>query len=233
MRVSRALLLFIATTLLADTLKQKIELGYFGTTGNTNTHSLTAAYRINYKPDRRTALQFWSDVLYATRKGKKSNERYRANLELKHHYKGKIYSFFKTAFLRNTFEGYNQQYSLNPGFGYRLYRSKKQRLDIELGYEFRRNNYTHQPHDNFHYAKGSLEHIYKLTKKNRLKSELNFIENLENSQDFETTLESSLHLHIIKQFSFKLSFEFKYDNLPPANKKRSDTVTKATIVYNF
>ncbi len=230
--MKRALLLCLALPLLAD-IKQKVELGYFGTTGNTNTQSVTAAYRLTYKPDNTTKLHFWSDVLYATRHSKKSAERYRASLELKHHYKRPIFSYLNIGFLRNVFQGYNQQYSVNPGFGYKLYRSKRQHVNLLLGYEFRRNNFTHEPSENLHYIKGEIEHLYKFTKKNRLKTTLDFIENIQKSDDYEIYLESYLLLHIVKRFNFKLTFECKYDNLPPKGKKSTDTITKASIVYSF
>ncbi len=223
------------TILLAapNRLQQKIEFGYFGTTGNTNTNSLTAAYRFKYRINRKTKSDFFVDIYYSNRNGRKNNERYRSQYNLYHNYKKELYSFLSLGFLRNTFEGYNQQYRINPGFGYTLIRTKKHKLDIQLGYEFRRNNYTSQPSQNFHYAKGEFKHRYKITKKNLLTSQISFIENLEQAKDFETEFSTNLHLHIVKQLSFKLSFELKFDNLPPQGKKKSDTTTKASIVYSF
>ncbi len=224
---------FAYSTPAKQKLTQKIEFGYFGTTGNTNTNSLTAAYRFKYHFQPKSRMEFFADILYSNRNGKKNSERYRSQLDLYHNYKKCLYSFLGLGFLRNTFEGYNQQYRINPGFGYTLMKTKKQKLALQLGYEFRRNNYTNQPSKNFHYAKGELKHRYTLTKKNYLSSQLSFNENIEQSKDFETEFTTNLHLHIVKQLSFKLSFELKYDNLPPENKKRTDTVTKASIVYNF
>lgn len=217
----------------SNTLHQKLEFGYFGTTGNTNTNSITAAYRFKKYFSPKTKNDFFIDILYSNRNGKKNNERYRSQYNIYYYYKNYLYFFLSTGFLRNTFEGYNQQYRVNPGFGHTLIRTKKQKLDIQLGYEFRRNNYTTQPSRNFHYAKGTFKHRYTITKKNLLTTQISFIENIEHAKDFETEFSTTLRLHIIRQLSFKLSFEFKYDNLPPHNKKKSDTTTKASIVYSF
>ncbi len=233
-KVVLALLLCFSTYAApSKNFKQKIELGYFGTTGNTNTNSVTAAYRFNYKSDKKTRCEFFADILYSNRNGQKNNERYRSEFTLYHYYRKALYSFLELGFLRNTFEGYNQQYRLNPGFGFRILQVKKQRVDLLAGYELRRNNYTNQPSEFFHYIKGEIQHRYRLTKKNSIKTKLSFIENMQDRKDFESDLETALKLHIVKRLSFKISFELKYDNLPPQGKKRTDTVTKAAVVYNF
>ncbi|SMC08839.1 DUF481 domain-containing protein [Nitratiruptor tergarcus] len=224
---------FIALAAPQTKLRQKVEFGYFGTTGNSNTNSITAAYRFSYKFNKKSRCKFFADILYSNRNGQTNNERYRSEFTLYHYYRKHLYSFLELGFLRNTFEGYNQQYSFNPGFGFLMLKTKKQKLDILAGYELRRNNYTNQPSDFFHYIKGEIQHHYRLTKKNSIKTKLSFIENLQEREDFESNLETSLRLHIIKRLSFKISFELKYDNLPPAGKKNTDTVTKAAIVYNF
>ncbi|NPA64067.1 MAG: DUF481 domain-containing protein [Epsilonproteobacteria bacterium] len=228
----RLWLLMLCLCAMAQT-KQKVEFGYFGTTGNTQTNSITAAYHLRTHPDPKTTLKFRGDILYSTRYGDKNNERYRARMELTRLYSRKFFSYFYLGFLRNVFQGYDQQYSINPGLGYRLIHTPTKRLSLKLGYELRRNNYTNQPHENFHYAKAQLHHLYRLTKKNRLKTTIDIIENIEKSQDYEIDFESSLQLHIVRALSFKISFELTYDHLPPAGKKSTDTVTKATIVYSF
>ncbi len=226
------LALWIPLLLFGAHLKQRVELGYFGTTGNSNTNSLTAGYKLNYHK-KKNKLQFSTDILYATREGKKSSERYRAQLDLYHYKKPTFYYYTQLSFLRNTFEGYNQQYNISPGFGYRLYKSPRNRVDFLIGYLFRRNNYTTQNSQNFNYIKGELKFLHKFTQKNSFDATLDYIENIEHSKDFESHLTTNMKLWIVKSFHFKLTFELKYDNLPPQGKLKTDTITKAAIVYSF
>ena len=224
--------LVIAPLLFGAQLKQKVELGYFGTTGNSETTSLSAGYKFDYH-NKKNKAQFSTDILYATRGGKKSSERYRAKLDLYHYKRPSFYYYAQFSFLRNTFEGYNQQYNLSPGFGYGLYKSPHNRVDFLIGYLFRRNNYTTQHSQNFNYIKGEVKFIHKFTKKNSFDATLDYIENVEHAKDFESHLTTHLKLWIVNSFYFKLAFELKYDNLPPKGKLKTDTLTKASIVYNF
>ncbi len=227
------LVLFPYFLLATPKIKQKVELGYFGTTGNTNIHSLTAAYRYKHRIDKKNRIEFWTDVFYSTRNGKKSSERYRMEFDFYHYKNSRFYYYTQLAFLRNTFEGYNQQYNFTPGIGYKLIKTKKNKFDILLGYQFRRNNYTRGGSENFNYIKGELKFLHKFTKRNNYDFKLSFIENIETSKDFESQLITNLRLWIVKSFHFKITFELKYDNLPPSGKRKTDTITKASIVYSF
>ncbi|MRI82956.1 MAG: hypothetical protein C6I00_00910 [Nitratiruptor sp.] len=211
----------------------KVELGYFGTTGNTNITSLTAAYRLQYPLKSGDKIHLRGDVLYSTRRGKKSGERYRLHLDYTHALSSTTYTVTGLSFLRNVFGGYNQQYNLSLALGYRLQDRTKQRFDLLVGYLFRRDNYTRGGSDNFNYLKGELKYRYRLTKRNTFKTRLSFIENMERSQDFESQWVSALSIWIVDAFHLKVSFELKYDHLPPPSKKRVDTITKGTIVYSF
>ena len=214
-------------------MTQKIELGYFGTTGNSNSNSITAAYSCSYQYSPKIKYTLFTDILYASKEGDTTNERYRINFDTYYYYTQKLYFYTQLKFLRNTFEGYNQQYSIGPGFGYNVYKGEKNSIDLLAGYEYRRNNYTTQPHKNYHYFKGEIKHNLQITSKNSLSSSLSIVENLEKNRDYEMEFITNLNLAIINQLGLKLSFELDYDNLPPLGKKKTDTTTKVSIVYSF
>jgi putative salt-induced outer membrane protein len=227
-----AIFIALLTLFASDKLNQKIEIGYFGTTGNTNIKSLTAGYKFNYAYSKEIQINLFSDIYYSTRDGETSAQRYRTKLDT-YYKKRNFYYYLQLAFLRNTFEGYNQQYNINPGVGITAYENKKNKLDILFGYLYRIDNYTNKESKTFNYAKGDIKYIYKLAKKNSLNTEIDYIYNIENSNDFETSLLSELKLWVIDSVYFKFSFELKYDNLPPYQKERVDTTTKISIVYDF
>jgi len=230
--IRRVFTLFLSLPVLGGEISQKVEFGYFGTTGNSSVNSLTGAYKL-IKKFSKSEVSFFTDVLYATRNGNKSKERYRSSFKLNHFYNSNFYQSFEFSFLRDPFKGYNQQYNIIPGIGYKLSNSKSNKLHLILGYEFRRNNYTYGTAQNFNYFKGSVIDRLKLPQETSLKTKLDFIQNIEDSTDFEMEVENSLKFHLVNNLSFKISFEYRFDNLPPRNRKKFDTLTKATIVYRF
>ncbi len=228
------LFLLLAVTLFASKeIKQRLEFGYFGTTGNTNVKSLSAGYKLTYRPSAKYKTQIKADVYTSTRNGEKSSERIRGELDFYYYKKRDFYYYLQNGFLRNVFEGYSQQYNINPGIGLTIYKDAKNSLDTLAGYLFRRDIYTNNTNKSFNYLKGEIKYLYKLTKKNRFKLDVNYIYNIENNKDFETNLKSHMKLLISGNFSFKISFELKYDNMPVEGKKKTDTISKASIVYNF
>lgn len=226
-------MLFFVPLFTFAAITQKIELGYFGTTGNSNSNSITAAYSLTYQYSPKIKYTLFTDILYASKESATTNERYRINFDTYYYYTQKLYFYIQLDFLRNTFEGYNQQYSIGPGFGYNVYKGEKNSIDCLAGYEFRRNNYTTQPHTNYHYFKAQIKYKLQLTGKNSLDSSLDIVENLEKSRDYEMEFTTNLNLSIVNRLGLKLSFELDYDNLPPIGKKKTDTTTKASIVYSF
>ena len=226
------LVLYILTlTLLADTT-QKIEFGYYGSTGNSEESSVHGEYSIIYD-ETPWKLSGKLSAYTSKKDGKTNSERYEADANGYYYFKPELFFSLETSALRNTFEGYDQQYNLSPGIGITLFKSKKQQLDIIPSYLYRRNNYTTQPSEDLHYGRLKGDYTYNLSASNTLSATLYAIDNLKIAKDYEFDAKFTLTLAIIEKLSLQLSYEIKYDNLPPQGKKKTDTYTKIGVVYNF
>jgi putative salt-induced outer membrane protein len=217
----------------AGTMKQAVELGYMGSTGNTDSQSVNALYRNDYQYDSATDMHLKADLLYGEKSGETSDERYRLFTSMNHYYDEDLFAYAEASALRNTFEGYNQQYNLGAGLGYNIFKDPKQSLKGKAGLQYRRSNFTDEPHDNFYYAKAGLDYLYNFSETNQFTAQWNVLDNLKRVKDYETVVDLGLKMLIVDQLSFRLGFELKYDNVPPVGKKKTDTTTTAGIVYNF
>ena len=217
----------------AGVMKQSVELGYIGSTGNTDSQSVNGVYKNDYQYDSATDMHLKADLLYGENKGVTSDERYRLFTSLNHYYSEDLFTYGEASALRNTFEGYNQQYNIGAGAGYNIFKEKRQALKGKAGLQYRRSNFTDQPHDNFYYAKAGLDYFYDFSQTNRFTAQWHVLDNLKRLKDFETVVDLGLKMLIVDRLSFRLGFEFKYDNVPPLGKKKSDTTTTAGIVYSF
>ncbi|WP_201334973.1 MULTISPECIES: DUF481 domain-containing protein [unclassified Nitratiruptor] len=222
----------IVFSLFAKT-EQKIEFGYFATTGNSNSSSVSAGYSLQTYWTKSTKFDLKADMLYSKKDGETDNERYRLGSDLFFNYNKRLFTFVKFGFLRNRFEGYDAQYSVNPGIGYKLSLNQKHEVNLLGGYEYRYNDLTTNQKQDFHYIKAEIDYTYHITSKNSLTANFYTIENMEENRDYESKLDTSLDLHIVDQLGLKLSYEIKYDNLPPEGKKKSDTLTKLSLTYTF
>ncbi|WP_457593337.1 DUF481 domain-containing protein [Hydrogenimonas sp.] len=215
------------------TMKQGVELGYIGSTGNSESQSLNAAYKNDYQYDAQTDMHLKADILYGEKSGTTSDERYRLFYNVNRYVNQDMFVYGEASALRNTFEGYNQQYNLGAGLGYNIFKDEKQFLKGKGGLQFRRSNYTTQPHDNFYYLKGGLDYAYNFSKTNQFTAVWTLLDNMKRIKDYETVVNLGLKMLIVDQLSFRVGFQLKYDNVPPIGKKKTDTTTTAGIVYTF
>ena len=227
-----------AANLQVGELKQHIELGYLGTSGNSDGKTLNARYGVDYRYSEATDTHFKADAYYGEKDGDKTDERYRAYGIVNHLYSERWYSYVEAGALRNVFEGYDQQYNGGLGMGYILIDDKTQRFKMRGGYQYRHANFTDGTNDDFHYLKAGLDYDYHFSKTNAVTSELNLLENLEKSEDFESVFRIAVKVLMVENLSLRVGFEVKYDNTPALNddgseKEKTDTTTTVGIVYDF
>ncbi|WP_201352468.1 DUF481 domain-containing protein [Hydrogenimonas urashimensis] len=219
-------------------LKQHIELGYLGSSGNSDSQTLSAVYSNDYQWSEMTDMHFKADAYYGEKEGDKTDERYRAYGIVNHHYSPKWYSYVEAGFLRNPFEGYEQQYNGGLGMGYLFIDDKTQLFKVRGGYQYRWANFTDGSDDDFHYLKLGANYNYYFSETSTLESELNFLEDLESADDFETVFRIGVKVLMVENLSLRVGFEVKYDNTPALNddgseKDTTDTTTTVGIVYDF
>jgi putative salt-induced outer membrane protein YdiY len=239
-----ALATLLAGSLLADMqvgeMKQHIELGYLGTTGNSESQTVHGKYENDYQFAALTDMHFKADAFYGEKDGDRTDERYRGHFLTNHYLREdkKWYVYGEVGALRNIFEGYNQQYNAGLGMGYVFIDDDKQLFKTRGGYQYRHANFTDGTEDDMHYLKLGANYNYYFSKTSTIESELNFLEDLESADDFETVFRIALKTAIIDHFSVRIGFEVKYDNTPPLDDngkelENTDTTTTVGIVYDF
>ncbi|WP_457597627.1 DUF481 domain-containing protein [Hydrogenimonas sp.] len=213
--------------------RQHVELAYLGTSGNSDSNTLSALYSNEYQATAMDDIHFRADAYYGDKDGVKTDERYRAHIIGNHHFDPKWYAYAEAGALRNTFEGYNQQYNGGLGVGYMIFDDATQTLKVRGGYQYRYANLTTGDDEDFHYAKLGVNHDYRFNEKTELVSELNALEDLEETNDYEIVFRTALKTALMANFSLKVGFEVKYDNTPVEGKDTTDTTTTVGIVYDF
>ncbi len=218
-----------------DTLKQALEGGFIATTGNSKSSTVNAEYRVQYKYSKATEMKFNTDLLYGKKKGKTSNERYRANFDLKHYYRDDLFYYFELSYLKNRFEGYRHQVNTGFGLGYKIIDKKHETLLGLGGLLMRYNSYTgEKDNELLSFIKLSADYKYKIDKKNSFVSKWYFMSNVEDTEDYESGLKAKLVFKLNSRLAFNVGFEAKYDNTPPEkNIYKTDTTTKIGISYDF
>ncbi len=218
-----------------EDLKQALEGGFIATTGNSKSSTVNAEYRLRYEYGKNTEMKFSTDMLYGKKKGKTSNERYRANFDLKRYYGDDLFYYFELYYLKNRFEGYKHQINTGFGLGYKIINKNQETLLGLGGLLMRYNSYTGEKKSELlSFVKLSADYKYKIDRKNSFVSKWYFMSNVEDLSDYESGLKSKLVFKLNSRLAFNVGFEVKYDNTPPEkNIYKTDTTTKIGISYDF
>ena len=214
-------------------LIKKLKFGVVNTSGNTRNLTLNAGFGFSNKESEDIKTLFKVDVLYSQNRDTKTNERYKVKFDKSHNIIEKIISYSEINYLQNKFQGYRHQYSIGLGVQRELFEFLNNLVKARIGLIYREDDLINQEKKEFLYTAVKLKYKHKFNK-NRFKSEIELLQNSDDTRDFETNLDIGFTFFVVGNLSFKTGFEMTFDNLPPLGKiKKIDTMTKMEFVYKF
>jgi putative salt-induced outer membrane protein len=221
------------------------ELGVLVTTGNSTTESVNGKAKLNYEGVKwfnKTAL----GALYSaeetenddgTKSKDKSAQKFLASDKGGYNLDELNYLFLLGSYEYDLLSGYYYQTLLSPGYGRRLIKTDRTKLDVEVGpgYRFSSVRETGDGDDDSEAvfrAAGMFSH--KLTETTEFQQDLSV------EIGSETTITKSvtaLKAQIIGALAMKTSFTVKHNSDPPESDgdqaETTDTETAVTLVYSF
>jgi putative salt-induced outer membrane protein len=213
----------------ATTFTGSAELGYVGTSGNTDNTSFdfkfdaTASYA-------RMSHQFIANAYFSSESGNTTGERYLAAYKPKWTIDERQYAWGLLRYSDDRFSGYKYQASETVGYGYKFLIGPKHFLDGEVGAGARQQEkddgtYNSQP-------VGQVNGLYKYV----INKRSDFVQNvfvITGSENTEVSSFTGLKVAINSSLALSLGLDVKYNSSVPDDKKNTDTKTTANIVYTF
>lgn len=166
--------------------------------------------------------------------GENSKERFEAGYEANYFINPRFYAAAELAWERDTFAGYRHRLTETVGAGYVVLDGDGRRLSVEGGPGARHSFLVEIP------GEPSVENEFVF------RAAADFTQELSDSAKFgqavkalvgakNTTIEatSSLTARINALFSARVAFTVRHETDPPDDRKSTDTLSRATLVYNF
>jgi putative salt-induced outer membrane protein len=205
------------------------EIGAFNTTGNTTSAGVSAGLKLE-----RIGV-YWQHKLQFTADYQKtgdvvSREQYLASYTPRYTLSDRFYAYGLGQYESDKFQGYYSRYSLSPGVGYRFYNTKDLKLSFEGGPALRFTNYIDEPGATTVSALGSLDFAWNATRAIKLSQQASAYLESDNSTFTSTT---SLEAGMLKGLKARLSYRYEHDSAPPIGSRRTDTLSRFTLVYGF
>ena len=207
----------------------RAELGGFVTTGNSETAGGTALVRAD-----REGLQwrhkFHIQADYQSNLGITTREHYLASYEPNYKINDRAYVYGATQYESDRFLGYDDRFSFSSGAGYSVLKSAGLQLDLELGPAYRHTGFTDGTTQSSIAGRGSLDFRVRLLPGLGVTQTASAYVQRYNST---VSTKSALEAKLLGPLSAQLSYSVQYESMPPVDRKTTDTISRAALVYSF
>lgn len=209
--------------------KGRAELGGFVTTGNSETKGGSIILDAT-----REGLQwrhkFRAQADYQQSLGVTTREHYLVSYEPNFKFGERAYIYGASQYESDRFLGYDDRFSASAGFGYSAIKRSNLQLDLELGPGYRHTAFTDDTIQSSLAGRGSLDLRW------RILSGLSLTQNASAYiQKYNSTVSgtTAVNAKLMGPLSAALSYNVQYESEPPAGRRTTDTMSRASLVYSF
>ena len=207
-----------------------VELGGTTNSGNTSEQAVTAAFALlNDRQKWRHKVE--ADFSFTRTDGTTTKQDLHAGYQLDYKFSERLYAFGNLEYEDERFSGFDYRTTETLGIGYRLFQGETWFLDVEGGLSLRQSKVT---------LTGLMDNEFGGRAKTIFHWDISDTFALDNEASAlvtgdRTTLENTISVQtkITDTISGKVSFNIKNDSNVPPGTKKTDTQTKATILYSF
>jgi len=205
------------------------EIGAFRSTGNTRNTGFSAGLELERNGVYwRHKLEFHAD--YQETAGVVSREQYLASYSPRYTLSDRLYTYGLAQFEQDRFQGYSSRYSLSPGIGYKVFTGNDLSLELQGGPALRFTDYIDEPHRTSVSGLASMDLAWRPTTTVRLTQQASaYLDPLNSTFTSDTAVEAGM----MKGLKARLSYRFEHDTNPPDAARRTDTISRFTLVYGF
>jgi len=221
-------------------LKQSINLGFSGTSGNSDTLNVNGKYDLSNITQgyngQELKVAFDASAFLTKNDNIKNNEEYAANLGLEQMITNGWLGYAGLNWLRNPdFRNYDHKISIGAGVGKELFKTDSQSIVAKLGGSYNVEDYANeQATEKFGAVNEYLEYNNQINEVSKFFIKVGSMQNVKDfSNDYEVAGSLGANIAIAKNINLTLAEEVVYDNLPAIGFKKTDTKTIATLGYNF
>ena len=219
------------------------ELGGFRSTGNTKNLGVSGGVKL-VKDAVKWRLNFQARADYERNRGKTTRDQLSATIEPNYKFNQKLYAYGLAQFERDRLQGFSARYTISGGLGYELVKTKDLRLAIKAGPAFRVTDFAAGNSESSLAALVGLDFDWKIS------DNLNFSQDAggtwaSDAQGFTSAVAiidsdnatfkatSALGAKLIGSLSARLSYTIEHETNPPVGRIKTDTLSRASLVYDF
>lgn len=207
----------------------KGQLGFSRATGNSSDIGFNAGVQLQRQGADWTH-ELRSQVDYQESNGVVTRERVIGALESQFRFEDNAFAFGQAQYERDRVQGIDSRYALSGGLGWTVVDNAKLRLSLKGGPAFRHTSYRLEDTENVITALGALDGRWSMTKSLTLNQHAETFIATDNSTFASTT---AVDARILGALSARLSYTIDYQTSPPVGAVDLNTLSRASLVYDF
>ncbi|MEQ9449221.1 MAG: DUF481 domain-containing protein, partial [Rhodospirillaceae bacterium] len=167
---------------------------------------------------------------FAREDGDTTASRIRGSAQSNYDVTDRFYALGFAEIERDRFSGFRYETEVGAGVGYRVFDSDDMSFDVEIGPAFRHSAIRGGGDNNRLFARASALFNYEISDNETLS---NATQVSGDSGQFRIEDTLALTATVINDLAARISFNIRYNSNPPAGAEKTDTTTKAQLVYAF
>lgn len=210
----------------------KLGLSYLGTSGNSRTSStgLSAAYENSWGDWK---MQAFASALRATDRGQKSAERFLAGARADVAVRKELALTSGLAWERDRFAGINARSIVDAGLKWTPQPNNSLVLSALVAASYTREEQVGAASKSFLGAVAKADAAYAISESAKSTLNVAVYPNFETAAAWRAASAAGLQASLSSQLALKLTYEYRYNNRPPASFRKTDTATMLSLVTQF
>jgi putative salt-induced outer membrane protein len=205
------------------------QLGGFQSSGNSKTTGYSAGLSLKKEGlNWRHNLRVLAD--YQRSNGVTDRNNLLAAYEPNYKFNDRLFAFGLAQYERDRFQGFDSRFTASAGLGYRVIEASTMTLDVKAGPAWRKTNYRLIPSESSIAGFGSLDYAWKISPSLTFTEVASVLADSDNTTFLSLT---ALDAKVSSALSARISYQFNHNTTPPLGIKKTDTLTRFTLVYGF
>ena len=215
----------------ATTIEFTTDLGFVSVTGNTST--LTFALDEKYIR-RMSKWEFRQELgaVYGETDGEETSNLWRAALRADYVLAEHFALYGRGTYDQNKFGGIDSRFGEGLGVVWRALTDDVNQLNVEGGFELVQQDNLDGTSDNFSALRFASTWKHVFSEKAYFFQEVEFLPNLDISEDYRVNSETTLGAPISERIAIKASYKVRFDNLPSLNATGTAPLQKSDRIFS-
>ena len=215
------------------------QVGFFQSSGNTDSIGLTAQIKLNRKGIN-WEHRFRAAADYRRNNGATDREQFVAVYEPRIQISERMFAYALAQYERDRFQGFSGRYSASGGIGLRVVDNGTLQLSVKAGPAWRKTEFVSGLSDTNLAALIGVDFDWRISDRIKLTQDTNAVADAGgnatafiDSNNISLNLVTGLEGKISDRLTARLAYTIDFDSNPPPGAVSTDTLTRFTLVYGF